>query len=141
MALKSRKVAIVGTGLVGSSTAFSLITQGVCEEILMIDLNKERALGEAMDLNHCIEYLNRNTKVRAGSYEECGDVDIVVITAGAPPKPGQTRIDTLHLSAKIAESIVNPTIHGPQEVQCVKTYHIRESNMLIQDTHRSGAPT
>ena len=61
-----------------------------------------------MDLNHCIEYLNRNTKVRAGSYEECGDVDIVVITAGAPPKPGQTRIDTLHLSAKIAESIVNP---------------------------------
>ena len=57
MALKSRKVAIVGTGLVGSSTAFSLITQGVCEEILMIDLNKERALGEAMDLNHCIEYL------------------------------------------------------------------------------------
>ena len=108
MALKSRKVAIVGTGLVGSSTAFSLITQGVCEEILMIDLNEERALGEAMDLNHCIEYLNRNTKVRAGSYEECGDVDIVVITAGAPPKPGQTRIDTLHLSAKIAESIVNP---------------------------------
>lgn len=108
MALKSRKVAIVGTGLVGSSTAFSLITQGVCEEILMIDLNKERALGEAMDLNHCIEYLNRNTKVRAASYEECGDVDIVVITAGAPPKPGQTRIDTLHLSAKIAESIVNP---------------------------------
>ena len=110
MALKSRKVAIVGTGLVGSSTAFSLITQGVCEEILMIDLNKERALGEAMDLNHCIEYLNRNTRVRAASYEECGDVDIVVITAGAPPKPGQTRLDTLDLSAKIAESIVNPIL-------------------------------
>ena len=63
MALKARKVAIIGTGLVGSSTAFSLITQGVCEEILMIDLNKEKALGEVMDLNHCIEYLNRNTKV------------------------------------------------------------------------------
>ena len=62
MALKSRKVAIVGTGLVGSSTAFSLITQGVCEEILMIDLNEERALGEAMDLNHCIEYLNRKNE-------------------------------------------------------------------------------
>ena len=51
MALKGRKVAIVGTGLVGSSTAFSLITQGVCEEILMIDLNEERALGEVMDLS------------------------------------------------------------------------------------------
>lgn len=108
MTLKGRKVAIVGTGLVGSSTAFSLITQGVCEEILMIDINHERALGEAMDLNHCIEYLNRNTQVKAATYDECGDVDIVVITAGAPPKPGQTRIDTLQVSADIVESIVNP---------------------------------
>lgn len=108
MPLKARKVAIVGTGLVGSSTAFSLITQGVCEEILMIDINEERALGEVMDLNHCIEYLNRNTRVKRGSYEECSDVDIVVITAGAPPKAGQTRLDTLDLSAKIAKSIVDP---------------------------------
>lgn len=108
MGLRKSKVAIIGTGLVGSSTAFSLITQGVCDEILMIDINEERALGEVMDLNHCIEYLNRNTKVIKGSYEQCGDVDIIVITAGAPPKPGQTRLDTLALSAKIAESIVNP---------------------------------
>ena len=108
MGLRKSKIAIIGTGLVGSSTAFSLITQGVCDEILMIDINEERALGEVMDLNHCIEYLNRNTKVVKGSYEQCGDVDIIVITAGAPPKPGQTRLDTLALSAKIAESIVNP---------------------------------
>lgn len=108
MGIRNTKVAIVGTGLVGSSTAFSLVTQGVCDEVLMIDINKERALGEAMDLNHSIEYLNRNTKVRAASYEECGDVDIIVITAGAPPKPGQTRLDTLDLSAKITESIVTP---------------------------------
>lgn len=109
---KRRKVAIVGTGLVGSSIAFSLITQGVCDEILMMDINSEKALGEVMDLNHCIEYLNRNTKIRVGSYEECGDVDIVVITAGAPPKPGQTRLDTLDLSAKIAESIVTPIMRS-----------------------------
>lgn len=108
MGIRNTKVAIVGTGLVGSSTAFSLVTQGVCDEVLMIDINKEKALGEAMDLNHSIEYLNRNTKVRAASYEECGDVDIIVITAGAPPKPGQTRLDTLDLSAKITESIVTP---------------------------------
>lgn len=108
MGIRNTKVAIVGTGLVGSSTAFSLVTQGVCDEVLMIDINKEKALGEAMDLNHSIEYLNRNTKVRAASYEECGDVDIIVITAGAPPKPGQTRLDTLDLSAKITESIVAP---------------------------------
>lgn len=108
MGIRNTKVAIVGTGLVGSSTAFSLVTQGVCDEVLMIDINKEKALGEAMDLNHSIEYLNRNTKVRAASYKECGDVDIIVITAGAPPKPGQTRLDTLDLSAKITESIVTP---------------------------------
>jgi L-lactate dehydrogenase len=108
MSLRKSRVAIIGTGLVGSSTAFSLITQGVCDEILMIDINEERALGEVMDLNHCIEYLNRNTRVIKGSYEQCGDVDVIVITAGAPPKQGQTRLDTLELSAKIAESIVNP---------------------------------
>jgi len=108
MSLRKSKVAIIGAGLVGSSTAFSLITQGVCDEIMLIDINEEKALGEVMDLNHCIEYLNRNTKVIRGSYEECGDVDIVIITAGAPPKPGQSRVDTLELSARIAESIVNP---------------------------------
>ena len=108
MISKIRKVAIVGTGLVGSSTAFSLLTQGVCDEILMIDINKEKALGEVMDLNHCIEYLNRNTQVKVGTYEECTDVDIVIITAGAPPKSGETRLDTLDLSAKIAKSIVEP---------------------------------
>lgn len=112
MGRKNTKVAIVGTGLVGSSTAFSLVTQGVCDEVLMIDINKERALGEAMDLNHSIEYLNRNTKVRVASYDECEDVDIVVITAGAPPKAGQTRLDTLDLSAKIVESIVAPIMES-----------------------------
>lgn len=108
MQISKRKVAIVGTGLVGSTTAFSLITQGVCDEVIMIDINKERAYGEMLDLQDSIEYLNRNVKVSTGSYEDCGDVDIIVITAGAPPKPGQSRLDTLELSAKICKSIVEP---------------------------------
>ena len=108
MSFKNKKVGIVGTGLVGSSTAFSLITQGVCDNILMIDINEEKAKGEVMDLQHCIEYLNKNTKIEVGSYDMCSDVDVVVITAGAPPKKGQTRLDTLELSAKIVESIINP---------------------------------
>ncbi len=108
MAIKNTKVAIVGTGLVGSSTAFSLVTQGVCDEVLMTDINMERAIGEAMDLNHSIEYLNRNVKVRAANYSEYGDVDIVVITAGAPPKAGQSRLDTLGMTADIVKSIVDP---------------------------------
>lgn len=108
MKISRSKVGIVGCGLVGSTTAFSLITQGICDEVLMIDINKERAYGEMLDLQDSIEYLNRNVKVRTGEYSDCGDVDIIVITAGAPPKQGQTRLDTLELSAKICKSIIDP---------------------------------
>ncbi len=108
MTINRSKVVIVGAGLVGSSTAFSLITQGICDEVMIIDINKNKARGEVMDLCHCVEYLNRNVKVSEGEYKDCGDADIVVITAGAPPKPGQTRLDTLELSANIAKAIVEP---------------------------------
>jgi L-lactate dehydrogenase len=108
MRINRSKVAIVGCGLVGASTGFSLLTQGVCDEIRMIDINKEKALGEVLDMRDDVEYLNRNTKVMTGTYEDCKDADIVVITAGAPPKKGQSRLDTLDVSAKIAKSIVEP---------------------------------
>ncbi len=108
MKLTTSKVAIVGCGLVGSSTAFSLVTQGICDEVLMMDINEEKAWGEVRDLRNAIQYLNRNVRVNVGRYEDCADVDIVVITAGAPPKPGQSRLDTVHVSAKIVESIVEP---------------------------------
>lgn len=110
MLVKKSKIAVIGCGLVGSSTAFSLVTQGVCDEILMIDINEERALGEVLDLRDTIKYLDRNVKVNKGTYADCGDVDIIVITAGAPPKPGQTRLDTLEVSAHIAKSIVEPVM-------------------------------
>ena len=112
MKITNRKVAIVGCGLVGSTTAFSLITQGICDEVIMIDINKERAYGEMLDLQDSIEYLNRNVKVRTGDYSDCGDVGIIVITAGAPPKQGQSRLDTLEMSAKICKSIVEPIMES-----------------------------
>lgn len=108
MTTNKSKVAIIGCGLVGASTGFSLLTQGVCDEIVMVDINKEKALGEVLDMRDDVEYLNRNTKVMLGNYEDCADADIIVITAGAPPKKGQSRLDTLDLSAKIAKSIVEP---------------------------------
>ena len=108
MKLANSKVAIVGCGLVGSSTAFSLVTQGICDEVWMIDVNEEKALGEVKDLKNAIQYLNRNVKVKVAHYDECTDVDIVIIAAGAPPKPGQTRLDTLEASANICKSIVTP---------------------------------
>ncbi|MGL4771949.1 MAG: L-lactate dehydrogenase [Clostridium sp.] len=112
MSLKSRKIAIIGTGLVGSSCAFSLVNQCVCDEILMIDIDEERAKGEAWDLTHGVEFMSQRTKIRNGKYSECGDVDVVIITAGAPPKPGQTRLDTLGISAKICNSIVTPIMES-----------------------------
>ncbi len=108
MTINRNKIVVVGAGLVGSSTAFSLITQGICDEVMIIDINKNKAKGEVMDLCHCVEYLNRNVKVTEGDYTDCADADIVVITAGAPPKAGQSRLDTLELSANIAKSIVEP---------------------------------
>ena len=112
MTINRSKVVIIGAGMVGSSTAFSLITQGVCDEVMIIDINRDKARGEVMDLCHCVEYLNRNVKVTEGSYEDCGDADIVVITAGAPPKQGQSRLDTLELSANIVRSIVTPIMNS-----------------------------
>ncbi|MFA9462855.1 MAG: L-lactate dehydrogenase [Velocimicrobium sp.] len=112
MIIKKSKIAVIGCGLVGSSTAFSLVTQGVCDEILMIDINEEKALGEVLDLRDTIKYLDRNVKVNTGTYSDCSDVDIIVITAGAPPKSGQTRLDTLEISAKITKSIVEPIMES-----------------------------
>lgn len=112
MVINKSKVAIVGCGLVGSTTAFSLLTQGVCEEIVLIDINKEKAYGEEMDLTDCVEYLSRNVRVKIGEYSDCADADIVVITAGPAPKPGQTRLDTLGVSARITRSIVQPIMES-----------------------------
>ena len=108
MKITKKRVAIVGCGLVGATTAFSLETQGVCDEIMMIDINGERALGEMLDLKDAIEYLGRNVKLTTGGYEDCTDMDIIIITAGAPPKPGQDRLSTLEVGAKICKSIVEP---------------------------------
>ena len=108
MFVNKSKVVIIGAGAVGSATAFSLVTQGVCDEVVLTDLNHEKAVGEAMDLQHCIEYLNRNVTVSAGTYEDCGNADIIVVTASAPYIKGQNRLDMLGASEKIVKSIVEP---------------------------------
>lgn len=112
MKIAKSKVVIVGCGLVGSTTAFSLVTQGVCDEIMMVDINQERAVGEMLDLRDSIEYLNRNVRVTTGTYADCKDADIIVITAGAPPQKDQSRLDMLELTANICKSIVGPIMES-----------------------------
>src|SRR6056297_595368 len=103
---KVNKVVLVGTGFVGTSYAYSMINQGVSEEFVLVDLDKDKAEGEAMDLSHAIPYSPNNMKVYAGDYADCKDADVVCITAGAAQKPGQTRLDLCAINAKIMKGIV-----------------------------------
>lgn len=112
MLIRRNKVVIVGAGMVGSATAFSMVTQGLCDDIMLVDINKEKANAEALDLINSIEYLNRNTIVKAGDYCDCGDADIIIITASAPMAEGQTRLDMFESSAKIIKSIVPPIMES-----------------------------
>ena len=101
------KVVIVGTGFVGMSYAYALVNQGTVEELVLIDIDKEKAIGEAMDLNHGLAFAPRKMTIRAGGYEECKDAGLVVITAGVNQKDGETRIDLLKRNAGIMKSVVN----------------------------------
>lgn len=100
------KVVIIGAGSVGCSYAYSMVNQGVVEDIVLIDLDEKRAEGEAMDLVHGMAFAIQPTRVRSGSYKDCRDADLVVITAGLPQKPGETRLDLIGKNAKIARDIV-----------------------------------
>ncbi len=100
------RVVVIGAGFVGSSYAFALLNQGITEELVLIDLNKEKAQGDAMDLNHGLPFAPSHTKIWYGDYSECGEADIVVITAGANQKPGETRLDLVEKNTKIFKGIV-----------------------------------
>lgn len=106
----NRKIALVGTGMVGMSFAYSLLNQAVCDELVLIDLDKRRAEGEAMDLNHGLAFAPGNMKIYAGSYEDCKDADIVTICAGVAQKPGETRLDLLKRNAAVFQSIIDPVV-------------------------------
>lgn len=98
------KIAIIGDGFVGSTIAFSVLKSGLFAEILIIDINKDKAEGDALDMMHGISFVNAAT-VYAGSYSDCSDADIIVITAGAAQAKGETRHDLLKRNADIFKSI------------------------------------
>ncbi|WP_226668794.1 L-lactate dehydrogenase [Metabacillus litoralis] len=100
------KVVLVGTGAVGSSYAYALMNQGICDELVLIDLNEEKAKGDVMDLDHGIVYAPSAMNIKFGNYKDCQDAAIVVICAGAAQKPGETRLDLVSKNVKIFESVV-----------------------------------
>jgi len=105
MQITRSKIAIVGAGNVGSSFAFTLMISGLSREIVLIDSNKTRAIGESMDLNHGVSF-GKPVQVYAGGYEDCFGADVIVITAGARQAPGETRLDLAGRNVEIFKRII-----------------------------------
>lgn len=104
-----QKVILVGDGAVGSSYAFALVTQNIAQEVGIIDINTQKTEGDAIDLSHALAFTSPK-KIYAASYEDCHDADLVVLTAGAPQKPGETRLDLVNKNLKINKSIVTQIV-------------------------------
>ena len=103
----NNKIVIIGCGNVGMSYAYALLNQNTnVNELVLIDLDKERAIGESMDLNHGIAFAPGRINIKAGDYSDCKDADIVCIAAGANQNPGETRMDLINKNSVIFKSIV-----------------------------------
>lgn len=103
--VNNRKVAIIGCGFVGSASAFALMESGLFSEMVLIDANKEKAEGEALDIGHGAPF-SRPTKIYAGDYKDIADAAIVIVTAGAGQKPGETRLDLVKKNIGIFKSVI-----------------------------------
>ena len=105
MKVNSRKVAVIGCGFVGSSSAFALMQSGLFSEMVLIDADTNRAEGEAMDLSHGLPFAHP-MKVYAGDYKDIADCYLIIITAGTAQRPNETRLDMVHKNVEIFKSII-----------------------------------
>ncbi|WP_136603030.1 L-lactate dehydrogenase [Salinigranum halophilum] len=105
------KVAVVGVGSVGAATAFSLMSSGVTSELVLVDIDEEKAEGERMDLSHGA-YFTPPVDISTGGYEDCWDADVVVVTAGTNQRPGESRLDLLERNAGIFEEMIPQITEG-----------------------------
>lgn len=108
--VEKRKIVLVGTGFVGMSFAYSLLNQGGVNELVLIDALKDKAEGEAMDLAHGNSCAPERINIKSGDYPECKDANIVVITAGAAQKPGQTRLELAQINTEIVKDITKKVV-------------------------------
>ncbi|MDO5003667.1 MAG: L-lactate dehydrogenase [bacterium] len=107
------KVVLVGCGNVGMSYAYALLNQRTnVNELVLIDIDKDRVEGEVMDLNHCLAFAPSKIDIKSGEYSDCSDATLVVIAAGANQKPGETRMDLINKNSKIFKSIVTPIVES-----------------------------
>ncbi|MEN6348633.1 MAG: L-lactate dehydrogenase [Syntrophomonas sp.] len=108
MIIQTRKIVIIGAGHVGSHCAYSLLTRGDASEIVFIDIDEPKAAAHADDVADSACFMPRPAIVRTGDYRDCQDAAIVVLAAGVPRKPGQTRLDTMGDSIRVMKKIIDP---------------------------------
>ena len=104
MERKPTKISIIGAGAVGSAVAFSITTQRLVAEIVIIDVNTEKAEGEAMDISHGLITMG-SMNIHSGTYADVVDSDLIIITAGVGRKPGETRLDLAAKNVAIARDV------------------------------------
>ena len=137
--LKNSKIVVVGAGNVGESVAFSLMLKGVSSELVMIDVDAERAEGSAFDMEDATAFYSETT-VRTGSYEECKNADIIIITAGIARKPGQTRLDLAKTNVSIVKDITkNIMKHADNPIVLVISNPVDVMTCVVQEA--SGLPS
>ena len=103
--INTRKIGIIGCGFVGSASAFSIMESGLFSEMVLIDASRERAEGEALDISHGLPFA-KPMKIYAGDYSDLSDAYIIIVTAGAGQKPGETRLDLVKKNIAIFRSII-----------------------------------
>ncbi|WP_102401031.1 L-lactate dehydrogenase [Haloimpatiens massiliensis] len=119
MKQKGVKISIIGAGFVGATTAYALMIGGVASEIVLVDINKQKAHGEAMDLAHGASFV-QPVEIKSGSYKDTKNSDIVIITAGAAQKEGETRLDLVNKNIKIFKTIIPEVVeYSPDSILLV----------------------
>lgn len=107
--MKKTRIVVIGTGAVGSTTAYTLLLRNRADELVLIDANHQKAVGDALDMNHGMPFIGGG-KLWAGTYEDCKEADIIVIAAGAAQKEGESRIDLLKRNVSILDDIVSEVL-------------------------------
>jgi L-lactate dehydrogenase len=131
------KIVVIGAGNVGSTIAYTIMMNNLVSEIVIIDVNKEKAQGEALDMNHGIAYF-KQISIKSGDYSDCEDADVIIITAGIARKPGQTRLELAKINVSIGKDITknimayakNPIILVISNPVDILTYVIQKESGL-----------
>lgn len=138
--IEKRKVVLIGTGFVGMSMAYSILNTGGIDELVLIDINKEKTIGEAMDLSHGLPYAPDRIDIKAGEYTDCKDANIVVITAGIPQKPGQSRLELAKTNVQVMKDITKQVVDsGFNGIFIVASNPVDLMTYVVQK--QSGFPT